>query len=464
MPKLALVLILTVAAGACDWPQFLSDPAHTSSSPDRSISREAVASGAVSLRWSGILDGAPLTPAVVSGGLAYVGATSSSNSNESELYAFDAAGVAGCSGSPRTCSPLWTTSPLPSGVMLPPSIAAGVAYVALSDLPLRAYDAAGVTNCGGAPKRCDPLWTTVPHGQASSTAVAANGLVYQGFYSIDLAVGAGVAAYDGSGTTNCSGVPKTCSPVWIGRIPRVTSFVVPTVANSVVYVTSDTTLYAFAAAGDTNCSTTLPRSCVPLWQADLPNGTAVGTAPVVSNGYVFQAAANGELEAFDAAGTAGCSGTPKICTRRFFAVASGIPAVADGALYALTPNGRLSVFDATGNERCAATSRQCRALRSYNLPPIQCQLPGPCGTRSPAAVVNGVVYIASTFLKSGGFAALTAFDALGQTSCSGAPLRCNELGHWNNAGPSAAVSNGYLYASTFAFAPDDSRLNAYGPR
>lgn len=461
MRKLALVLVLSVAAGACDWPQFLSNPAHTSSSPDRSISREDVASGAVSLRWSGVLDGAPLTPAVVSGGVAYVGATSSSNSNESALYAFDAAGVTGCSGSPRTCSARWTTSPLPSGFMLPPSIAGDVALVALSGLPLRAYDAAGVTNCGGAPKHCDPLWTTAPLGQSSSTAVAANGLVYQGFYSVDLAVGTGVAAYDLSGTANCSGAPKTCAPVWIGRIPRVTRFVVPTVANGVVYITSDTTLYAFAAAGDTNCSATLPKACLPLWQADLPNGTGVGTAPVVSNDYVFQAAANGELEAFDAAGTVGCSGTPKICTPRFFAVASGIPAVADGALYALTPNGRLSVFDATGNERCSVGSRQCRPLRSYNLPPIQCNLPGPCGSRSPAAVVNGVVYITSTFLKSGGFAALTAFDALGQTNCSGTLPRCDELAHWANVGPSPALANGYLYASTFV--PPEPRLNAYGP-
>ncbi len=461
MRKLALVFVLMLVTSACDWPQFLSNPAHTSSSADRSISREAVGSGAVSLRWSGALAGTALTPAVVSEGVAYVGATSGSNSNESALYAFDASGASGCSGSPRTCSPLWTTTALPSGSMLPPSIADGVALVALPGLPLRAYDAAGSTNCGGAPKRCDVLWSTAPLGQSSSTAVAANGLVYQGFYSADLAVGTGVAAYDLSGTTNCSGTPKTCRPVWIGRIPRVTNFVVPAVANGVVYITSDTTLYAFAAAGDTNCSGGTPKSCLPLWQADLPSGTGFGTAPVVSNGFVFQATANGELEAFDAAGLAGCSGTPRICTRRFFAAASGIPSVADGTLYALTPNGRLSAFDATGAERCSTRSRQCHPLRSYNLPPIQCDLPGPCGSRSPAAVVNGVLYLTSTFLKNAGFASLNAFDALGEANCSGVPPRCGELAHWDNVGPSPAIANGYLYASTFA--PAEPRLNAYGP-
>jgi outer membrane protein assembly factor BamB len=176
---------------------------------------------------------------------------------------------------------------------------------------------------------------------------------------------------------------------------------------------------------------------------------------------VFQAAANGEISAFDAAGIAGCSVTPRTFTRRFFAVASGIPSVADGTLYALTPNGRLSAFDATGTERCSARSRQCRALRSYDLPPIQCTLPGPCGSRSPAAIVNGVIYINSTFLKNAGFAALTAFDASGQTNCSGTPPRCGELAHWDDVGPSPAIANRYLFASTFA--PAEPRLNAYGP-
>src|ERR1041384_460888 len=98
MRKLALVLALAFVAAGCDWPQFLSNPAHTSSSADRSISREAVASGAVALRWSGVLDGPALTPAAVAGGVAYVGARSGSNANESALYAFDASGTSGCAG------------------------------------------------------------------------------------------------------------------------------------------------------------------------------------------------------------------------------------------------------------------------------------------------------------------------------------------------------------------------------
>src|SRR5437867_3875286 len=73
---------------------------------------------------------------------------------------------------------------------------------------------------------------------ASSPAVA-GGVVYVG--SLD----GKLYAFSASGSTNCSGTPKTCTPLWTGATGN---FVVssPAVASGVVYVGSnDDKLYAF---------------------------------------------------------------------------------------------------------------------------------------------------------------------------------------------------------------------------
>ena len=87
----------------------------------------------------------------------------------------------------------------------------------------------------------------------------------------------------------------------------------PAVANGVVYVGSgDDKLYAFDAPGNTNCSG-MPRICSPLWTA--PTGAAVDSSPAVANGVVFVGSFDHHLYAFDAAGNLGCSGTPKSAVR-----------------------------------------------------------------------------------------------------------------------------------------------------
>jgi outer membrane protein assembly factor BamB len=59
----------------------------------------------------------------------------------------------------------------------------------------------------------------------------------------------------------------------------------PAVANGVVYVGSDDhRLYAFDAAGTINCSST-PKTCTPLFSADV--GDVVESSPAVANGMVY---------------------------------------------------------------------------------------------------------------------------------------------------------------------------------
>jgi len=70
----------------------------------------------------------------VAGGVVYVG---SASPHDHILYAFDAAGVTGCSGSPKVCAPLWTTTT--GGNLGSPAIAGGVVYVASFGDRLIAY-------------------------------------------------------------------------------------------------------------------------------------------------------------------------------------------------------------------------------------------------------------------------------------------------------------------------------------
>ena len=67
----------------------------------------------------------------------------------------------------------------------------------------------------------------------------ADGVVYVGSFDRKL------YAYDAGGTMSCSGIPKTCAPIWTATTgARVLSS--PTVVNGIVYVgSSDYNFYAF---------------------------------------------------------------------------------------------------------------------------------------------------------------------------------------------------------------------------
>ncbi len=97
-------------------------------------------------------------------------------------------------------------------------------------------------------------------------------------------------------------------------------------------------LYAFSAAGSTNCSGTPPnRSCSPLWTGTSRWG--IDSSPAVANGVVYVGAGDSKLYAFSAVGSTGCSGTPKICkpvwtgTTDAFDYNDSSPVVANGVVY-----------------------------------------------------------------------------------------------------------------------------------
>jgi eukaryotic-like serine/threonine-protein kinase len=310
------------------------------------------------------------------------------SSEDGKLYAFDAAGVTNCSGTPKTCSPLWTSSDDVHVVSSSPAVVGGVVYVGAGTGgagSLYAFDAKGVTNCSGTPKTCTPLWRGVTSGKtaASSSPAVAGGVVYIG--STD-PFGGGFDAFDAAGVTNCSGTPKTCTPLWSATTGSFDESS-PTVANGEVYVDSDgLTLYAFDAAGVTNCSGT-PKKCDPLWTS--ATKTAI-SGPAVANGVLYVGSFNG-VDAYDAAGVIECSGTPTRCSPLWTGTTGGFdspydPSVANGLVYAGSTVASAYAFDASGATNCSGTPKTCQ--------PVWSGATGGTNVGSPA-VVNGVVYASS---------------------------------------------------------------------
>ena len=228
----------------------------------------------------------------------------------------------------------------------------------------------------------------------------------------------------------------------------------PAVANGVVYVGStDGKLYALDAAGVTNCSGS-PKTCAPLWTAT--TGGFVNSSPAVANGVVYIGSDDGKLYAFDAAGATNCSGSPKTCTPLWTATTgdsvTSSPAVANGVVYVGSQDGFLYAFDATGATNCSGSPKVCAPLWKGNASH------GGGYLGSSPAVANGVVYIGAYSPK------FNAFDAAGETNCSGSPKSCEPVWTATTANPvnsvssSPAVANGVMYIGS-----EDTKLHAYKP-
>src|SRR6476620_7541891 len=86
----------------------------------------------------------------------------------------------------------------------------------------------------------------------------------------------------------------------------------PAVAKGVAYVGGNAgDLHAFDAAGTTGCSGSgVPKFCAPLWTG---HTGPISSSPAVANGVVYIGSDDGTFYAFDAVGTTGCSGSPKTC-------------------------------------------------------------------------------------------------------------------------------------------------------
>jgi hypothetical protein len=320
-----------------------------------------------------------------------------------------------------------------------PVVANGVMYVvswaSSSDaVTLDAFDATGGSDCNDG--SCPPLWTAAL-GTASSaptsSPAAVNGVVYAGSSN-------NLEAFDAAGETNCSGTPTVCAPLWSASVGPVGNSS-PIVTNGVVYIGStDDDLYAFDAAGETDCSGT-PTVCGPLWSAD--TGGPIEATPSVSNGVAYVGSTDDDFYAFDATGVTDCSGTPTTCSPLWSAVTPGpidySAAVSGGIAYVAIDQddpfvvNNLDAFDATGVTDCSGTPKTCTPMWTYSVE---------TGAIGPPAVADGLVYESQGFHIEGGD--MSAYDASGNTDCSGTPKVCQA--EWTGVETDGvAIANGVVY-------------------
>jgi eukaryotic-like serine/threonine-protein kinase len=215
-----------------------------------------------------------------------------------QVYALDATGTTNCAGTPKVCSPLWQLqTDLPTiGVVLDyPVISGGTVFIATAS-PYRpppavlqynveAFDASGITNCSGAPKICAPVWTTSNFPTVLPPAVG-DGNVWV------TSLANGSAAFDAGGVKNCSG--GVCSPVWTSPTPGPASFQTPTIAGGVAFIVGGNHLYALDATGQVGCSTSV---CSPLWTSPT-SSYGFTSDLVVANGLVYVVATDGDLRVY----------------------------------------------------------------------------------------------------------------------------------------------------------------------
>jgi outer membrane protein assembly factor BamB len=449
-----------------DWAEYRFGPANTGYNPYENVIGPSNVAG-LKTAWTGAT-GTVQSSAVTTGspavanGVVYIGSADSQAA--SKLYAFSAADTTNCSGTPKKCKPLWTGTIQPFGnyIVSSPAVADGVVYVGSADGVIYAFSAAGTTNCSGTPKTCKPLWTATTRGAIESSPTVANGVLYIGSDDGKL------SAFSAAGTTGCSGTrTKHCKPLWTGATPGggPIAYSSPAVANGMVYIGSDLYgaghLSAFSAAGTTNCSGT-PKTCKPLWTAAPGGELGAGMYPAVANGVLYIGGAPGGdqiLYAFSAAGTTNCSGKrTKTCKPLWVGPrlegGNTAPAVANGVIYIEGEVNRLYAFSA------AADTTNCSGSRTKTCKPLWAGIIpahlNPIGDFSSSpAVANGVVYIGSDNNN------LYAFSAAGTTNCSGTRKKCKPLWAGATKGPlssSPAVANGVVYIGS-----NDGHLYAFSP-
>jgi serine/threonine-protein kinase len=429
------------APAVLGWPQLHDGPDRAGYQPDETRIGTGNAARLSQARTYHANSG--LSAPLIANGILYVATN--------YLYAFDATGAARCSAAPTACTPLWTA---PTAYFDGMTIADGDVFVTDAE-GVQAYDAGGSKNCSGTPKVCHPLWDTSTHfstGPAFEPGpgwpVVANGVLYVPGYGDGLTLstgGAYVAAFDVAGKTGCSGSPVVCGPMWTttGLPASSGNTGSPAIADGVIYIANQT-LYAFDATGSANCSGT-PKVCAPLWTAATA-GYPTYSAPAVADGTVYVGSWGSKLYAFSAAGSVNCSAAPagKTCTPLWTAATpsgiGGTPAVAHGVVYAVSADGTLSAFDAAGSRSCSGT------VTAKTCTPLWSSAPRTSGyvTKSSPAVANGIVYFSST---NGG---TYAYDAAGSLDCSTTPTGKTCAPLWGAVtgfigGGSPAIVNGVLY-------------------
>jgi hypothetical protein len=421
-----LLVLLVVVLGGCTWPMARYDPARSGHNPfESTINLDNVGQLGLVAGVSLVNPGEP----VVAHGKLYV-ADQPSNTT-ADVHAYDANCTTRCRvkfAAPGT----------------EPALDRNILF-ARDRGEVVAYDAHGQERCGGTPIVCAPLWRAVPPPPpGEGTAAGIEDYVVVGDVLIAQVkhvtlhtgfAGLFVVAFDARGIDNCTtSEPRVCSPLW--SVPTGFTFefftrrLAFTAGHAIVVGVLAQKIGAFDARG-------------VVWSATGP----YDSNPLAADGLVWAPRSrSNEVDAFDAAGVRGCTGSPPLCMPRRTAVVparvTGL-AAADGMVYVGAADGRLYVFDAKGNDGCTGTPLRCAPLWSAIVF-------ANADVRDPT-IAGGVV-----FAPSGEPGLSAAFDARGEFGCGGTPKECGRLG--SGGGPNSVVVNGRLYS------PGSQGVDIFEPR
>jgi hypothetical protein len=358
------------------------------------------------------------------------------------VFSADAAGHEGCSGTPAVCQPLWT-APLPNATSWTAANASTAYAIGGPDNGARhlaAYDANGVTGCGGAPVTCQPLWTTSDTGATNAT-LAGNRL-----YVIDGS--SGLKVYDAAGSENCSGAPKVCAPLWTAPYSSYPATLAVAGGHVTVATLSGTATYD--AAGVDRC-TGSPAVCTPQWTVTLVPGTPTRTtAPigvVMTSDQIVTVRQTpypgpAMLQVSDAHGSIGCAAGAcnPLWSAQLAASAPGLPAV--------------------GHDRIVVTSSSVvtRAVQSFDLrggtatcaPSAYGVLCQPQWTNTDATSINGDDVMIANDVAVAGWTTVTITPEI-ETAHSGTQAVALDTGattwlYGNDVRP-LMISDGHLFLS-----------------
>lgn len=449
-----ILAVIVLVAGCEAWPSARYDPANTGfNAAETTLGATNVS--ALQVRYSatvGQVDSNWAAPVVVNGSV-FVGA-------HGKLEVFSDDGSTGCSGSPSTCQPRWTADLAGALVLGSPVVSDNTVFVSTTDGTgsggvLYAFDASGTTGCSGTPKTCTPLWTA-PVGGAPAPTVS-NGFVY-------VLNKSSMAVVDAKGVQGCSGTPKVCSALWtttpLTPDRNFGGSSAPTVGASSVYLIDYRgRLYAYDSSGVAGC-TGVPAVCDPKWTAEGGDsgvdGTLGWTAPVLDGSrvltYTAPVAGHVELSAFDAGGGQACSGLPVVCSAEWSTAVAGSAentqlAVAYGSVFVTTrasTNGDVVSAFADDGTGCAGSPMSC-PVKWVSVPDTS-----PATNWFFPIVANGVLYEPTLF----GFAAI---NARGTNCIPQTPPVCTFLAQISESIGSASLSvdNGrvYVLATTSSNSP-----------
>jgi outer membrane protein assembly factor BamB len=214
---------------------------------------------------------------------------------------------------------------------------------------------------------------------------------------------------------------------WTGDIGGQATSSSPVVANGIVYVGSaDGDLDAFNAAGCLDAFS----DCEPLWTGHTRNG--IYGAPAVDGNTVFVASADRHLYAFDARGCGNATTCAPVWRGWLGSAALTSIAIANGTVYVTNYGGKLLAFAASG---CGETMCHPRWTGS-----------GAGHSTSAAAVSGGFVYF-GTYRGLHGH--LYAFAAGGCAAVTCKPVWQASLSGVGFSSPTLARGNLYISSGTF---------------